>query len=70
MNNQAARPNSTHDKVIRLEEWRRGHEATHDHVGEEVKELRNSLNRLLLAVIGLMGTVAGTAIFFALSRLE
>lgn len=78
--NDPAQNSTTHDKVIRMEEWKRGHEAVHDRQADEVKELGNKMERIaasnsvfmtkvLWAIIALMTTVTGSAIVFAWSQL-
>ena len=57
-----------HDKVVRLDEWRKGHdEKTHPDIATEIRELRGTINKFLWAIVGLMITITAGSIGFALN---
>lgn len=53
-----------------LKDWRIHHEKqTHDRIADEIRELRGTMNKIMLAIMGLMLTMAATAVGYTLSRL-
>lgn len=62
-------PVNDHDRVVRFSQWKETHEEkTHPDIATEIRELRGTLNKILLAIMGLMLTVASVAVGYTLNN--
>lgn len=63
-------PNNDHDRVVRLCDWRKAHEEKeHPSIALEIRELRGTMNKLLMAIMGLMITIVASVVGYTLNNL-